>query len=305
MYAHYRADYEWGVESARNALGEEGFAAAWAEGRAMGVEEAISFALEEDESADGERPAPTLRVFALGGARVEVGGAPVTASDWKYAKVAELFFYLISHPPTTRERIGLDLWPDASPSQLRNALHSATYRLRKALGPPDRVRFTGGHYTFDHTLPHSFDVADFEEKIRQARQCAEEDPWTAAALLEEAAELYRGDFLEDFAGEEWIFTRQQELRETYVGSQLLLGRLLSQQGKDSRAARAYRRAIARDPYSGEAHAGLIRAYSRLGERGHALQHYQDLENTFHRELGATPPPEVAAFIERLRSGEEV
>lgn len=304
VYAHYRADYNWGVESARNALGEEGFAAAWSGGRAMGVEEAISYALEEDESPE-ESTLPSLRILALGQPRVEVGGAPVTASDWRYTKVAELFFYLISHPPSTREKVGLDLWPEASPSSLRNALHSAMYRLRKALGSPDRITFSGGRYSFDRTADHSFDAADFEDKTRRARHCAEDDTETATALLEEAAGLYRGDFLEGFAGGEWIFTRQQELRESYVQSQLFLGRLHSQQDRHTEAAEAYRRAVTRDPYSAEAHAGIIRAYARLGERGRALQHYRNLEDTFHKDLGATPPLEVATLIERLRGGEEV
>lgn len=304
VYAHYRPGYEWGVESARNILGEEELAAAWDEGRAMSVEEAISFALEEDESVE-DTSTPTLRVLALGQTRVEIDGAPVEASGWRYAKVAELFFYLISHPPSTRERIGLDLWPDASPSSLRNALHSAMYRLRKALGPPDRITFSGGCYAFDHTLPYSFDAEDFEEKIHQARQRAEEDPRTAAALLEEAAKLYHGDFMEGFAGGEWIFTRQQELRESYIDSQLLLGQLHSRQGEYPEAVSAYRRALTSDPYSAEAHAGIIRAYSRLGEPGRALQHYQNLEHTFHTDLGTMPPLEVTTLIERLRGGEEL
>lgn len=300
----YRADYDRGVENARNALSEEEFAAAWAEGRVMDAEEAISYALEEDDHEE-QLSAPTLNVYALGQSRVEVGGETVKPSDWKYTKVAELFFYLISNPPSTREKIGLDLWPDASPYQLRNSLHSAMYRLRKALGPPNKIHFAGGRYTFDHTLPHNYDVADFEEKIRRAQGCAGEDPETAPALLEEAAKLYRGDFLEDFAGGEWIFASQQELRDSYIESQLLLGQLFTEQGKNAEAARAYRRAITYAPYSGEAHAGLIRAYSRLGRQGRAFQHYQDLEDTFQRDLGAKPPPEVTTLIERLRSGEKL
>lgn len=305
VYAHYRLAYDRGIESARKSLGEKEFAAAWAEGREMNAEEAISYALEEDEGASGEQPVPYLRAYALGPSQVEVGDREIEPSDWKYAKVTELFFYLISNPPVTRERIGLDLWPDASPSQLRNALHSSMYRLRKALGPPNRIHFTSGRYTFDHTLPHSYDVADFEEKTRRARQCAGEELETAAALLEEAAELYQGDFLEGFVGGEWIFTRQQELRESYIEGQLLLGRLYTDQDKNAEAARAYRRAVVHAPYSGEAHAGLIRAYSRLGRQGCAFQHYQDFEDTFQRDLDATPPPEVTALIERLRRGEEL
>lgn len=305
VYSYYRADYDWGVQSARESLDAGEFAAAWAEGHAMSVEEAISFALEEGGSAPDEPSVLTLRVLALGRVRVEVGGAPVESSNWKYSKVTELFFYLISHPPATQARIGLDLWPDASPSRLRNALHSAMYRLRKALGPPNRILFTGGRYAFDHTTPHTFDVADFEEKTRRARQCAKDDPQRAATLLEEAAGLYGGDFLEGFAGGEWILTRQQELHESYIEGQLLLGRILTEGDENSGAARAYRRAIVADPYSGQAHAGLIRAYSRLGEGGRAIQHYHDLQDTFQRELGATPPPEVTTLIERLRGGEEL
>lgn len=304
VYSHYREVHDQGVESARGALGQEESDAAWAEGRSMGIEQAISFALEEDESAPEEPSAPTLRVLVLGQPQVEIGGA-VESSAWKYAKVRELFFYLISHPPRTRTRIGLDLWPDASPSQLRNAFHTAMHRLRKALGPPNRIRFSGGRYTFDRAIPHGFDVADFEEKTRQAHQCAKEDPATATTLLEQAAKLYRGDFLEGFSGGEWIFPRQQELREIHIEGQLLLGRLLTEQNENSRAARAYHRAIAHDPYSGKAHAGLILAYSRHGERGRALRHYKNLEDTFPRELGAKPPPELTSLIERLRNGEEI
>lgn len=300
VYSHYRAIHDRGVEAARSALDEGEFAAAWAEGRAMDVEAAVSFALEEGEHA--EPSAPTLRILALGGARVEVGGEAVGA--WGYAKVAELFFYLMSRGAATRERIGLDLWPEASHDQLRNAFHSAMHRLRKALGPPNRILFKSGRYTFDDTLPHTFDVRDFEEKVRIARELAEDDPESAARLLGEAAELYRGDFLEGFSGGGWILFRQQELREAYIEAMLLLGRILSEEKDHSGAARAYRRAIAHDPYSTEAHAGLIREYARLGERGRALRQYREFEETLRKDLGASPPPEVAELARRLREDGE-
>jgi hypothetical protein len=41
-----RADHERRVAAVRACLGEEGFAASWAEGRAMGLEEAIASALQ-------------------------------------------------------------------------------------------------------------------------------------------------------------------------------------------------------------------------------------------------------------------
>src|SRR5436853_427788 len=46
-----RADHDRAVAAARAALGEEAFAAAWAEGRAMTLEQAIAFALQETGAA--------------------------------------------------------------------------------------------------------------------------------------------------------------------------------------------------------------------------------------------------------------
>jgi hypothetical protein len=42
-----RAEYHRSVAGARTALGEEAFAAAWAEGRAMTLEQATAYALDE------------------------------------------------------------------------------------------------------------------------------------------------------------------------------------------------------------------------------------------------------------------
>jgi serine/threonine-protein kinase PknK len=49
-------DYEGHLSKGRSRLGEEGFAAAWAEGKAMSLGQAIEYALSEEE----EREPPTL-----------------------------------------------------------------------------------------------------------------------------------------------------------------------------------------------------------------------------------------------------
>jgi predicted ATPase/class 3 adenylate cyclase len=47
----HRADYELAAAATRSVIGEEGFAAAWSEGQAMTLEEAVAYALEEDPDA--------------------------------------------------------------------------------------------------------------------------------------------------------------------------------------------------------------------------------------------------------------
>ena len=46
----YRAQYDEDVAAARQALSEDAFAAAWAEGRAMTMEQAIDYAFESDRT---------------------------------------------------------------------------------------------------------------------------------------------------------------------------------------------------------------------------------------------------------------
>lgn len=48
---HNRKDYDRGVDAARASLGEEAFTAAWEEGRAMTLEQAIEYALQDEASS--------------------------------------------------------------------------------------------------------------------------------------------------------------------------------------------------------------------------------------------------------------
>jgi DNA-binding SARP family transcriptional activator len=319
----YRADYERGVAAARAGLGEEAFEAAWAQGRAMTLEGAVAYALDEPTtpqqeedtpspaaqtaSAEAKAP-PELRIFALGPARVYRGEVALASSEWAYAKSRELLFYLLGHPSRTKAQIGLDLWPEASPSQLRSTFHKVLHHLRLALGRPDWVVFEKGRYAFNRSLGYFYDVEAFESKLSEARRLieAEASGHEAIPRLKEAIELYGGDFLEDCAESEWVFVRQEDLRRTFQEALLELGRLLFAQGRYAEAVEAYRRLIGHDAFLEEAHRELMRCQGRLGERGRALRHYRDLLELLGEELGAPPAPETTKLYERLlRRGEDI
>jgi hypothetical protein len=48
-------EYDRQVSAARTALGEEGFAAMWAQGQAMGADQAIAYATQDESCAHAER----------------------------------------------------------------------------------------------------------------------------------------------------------------------------------------------------------------------------------------------------------
>lgn len=245
-------------------------------------------------------PDPELRVLALGQSKVYRGDRLLSNSDWTYAKPRELLFFLLSHPSRTKEQIGVMLWPDASPSQLRAALHPALYHLRRALGDRRRVVTQQDSYAFNHDIPYYFDVDEFETLVTQARCHAKKAPDQAIASLQSAVALYQGDFLADVtAVSEWALIRREELRQTFLEALLLLGRLLFEARRYSEAADVYRRAIVEDSYLEVAHRELMRCYQQQGEVSRALKHYQGLVEYLRTEMSSVPAPETTALFERL------
>jgi predicted ATPase/two-component SAPR family response regulator len=309
----YLVDYDRAVAAARDALGEEALATAWAQGREMTLDQAVAYALDEPSAVEAKassdrRPAgASLRIFALGPGRVERDEHDLAPSEWTYVKSRELLFYLLSHPSRTKEQIGLALWPDASNAQLRSSFHRTLHHLRRALGEGGWILFEDGRYAFDRSLPYWFDVEAFEKELAEARRREAGAPERAIRHLAEAIDLYKGDFLEELAVAEgeWALERQEELRRLYGEALLDLGVLLSKEGRYDEAAEAYRKAIAHDELLEAAHRELMRCHARMGERNQALRHYQALVGSLRDELGSSPAPETAELHRSLLRGEDV
>ena len=95
--------------------------------------------------------------------------ALVSSTDWGSAKPRELLFYLLGHPQgRTKEQIGLALWPEASPAQLRNSFHVTLHHLRRALGDPAWIVFESERYRFDRSRAYDYDVERFESHLAEA-----------------------------------------------------------------------------------------------------------------------------------------
>jgi len=302
------AALEQDTAAVRAAMTPEEFEAGFSAGRTLTLEQAIQElqGLEPESGREVQLAAPTahsLRLCALGPMRVYSGERPLTT--WPYAKVKELLFYLVSHPARTKAQIGLALWPDASPTQLRNSLGTTLYHLRSALGNPQWIVFEDEQYRFNRALGYRFDVEEFESHLAQASRLRSHTREQAIRLLQEAAGLYQGEFVEELLEGEWFMFRREELRRKYLDALLDLGQLFFAQADYAHAAESYRRAIEKEAVLERAHRELMRCLARLGERGQALRQYQTLTQIMHAELGAPPAPESVALYERLKQGEEI
>jgi DNA-binding SARP family transcriptional activator len=256
---------------------------------------------------DAPALAPELRVLGLGPVEVWRGERTVTAGEWGSAKPRELLFHLLGHTAgRTKEQIGLALWPEASPAQLRNSFHVTLHHLRRALGGPAWIVFENERYRFDRSLPYEYDVEIFEAHLAEAerlRRDPDADPRRVIEALEVAVRLYRGDFLEETLFGDWLMEAQDALRRRHVDALVALADLHTAAGDLSAAIDAWRRALARDRLLERAHRGLILCLARQGDRDRALAQYRVLEALLRDELGATPQAETRDLHERLLRGE--
>lgn len=295
------------LAAVQSAMSPEEFQKNFAAGQALTLEQAVQEVSDLGRMQGREAPplapaAETLSLHALGPMHVQKGEQTLMA--WPYARVKELLFYLASNPERTKAQIGLALWPEASPTQLRNSLGTTLYHLRRVLGSSEWILFEEDQYRFNRALPYRLDMEVFESNLTRASHLRERVPEQAIALLEEAIQLYRGDFVEDLIEGEWFLLPREELRRKYLNALLDLGALLFSQGRYDNAAETYRRAIEKENMLEAAHRELMRCYARLGERGRALRQYQALQNLMQTEFDSTPAPESIAIYERLKRGEE-
>jgi DNA-binding SARP family transcriptional activator len=253
-----------------------------------------------------------LTVRALGTASVRLGDVELTAADWGYAKPRELLFLIVTSPPRTREQLGAALWPELSRQHLGNALHTALRELRRALGDPDWVIYSGGKYSFNRARPHACDVDEFESALALAGRARlaggrpasgqATDPGAGGgplSHLQRAVAAYQGDFLDGVAVGEWAHARREELRRRFESALLALGRLHADAGHLQLAVTAFRRAIEHEPLNESAHRELMSCWDGLGETARAVRHYGELEALLADQVGVRPAPETVALYKRL------
>ena len=325
LLEHDRVRLEPVVQQARAAAGAEAFDAEWRRGRTLGVEQAVTLALEHvaaapvppSEPAPVERSrdeAPRLEVLALGPLEIRVGGTLLPADAQRQARPRELLLYLLSHPAgRTREQIGLAFWPESSAMQVKNSFHVALHHLRKTLGHAQLITFDGDRYRIAWEAGVRFDARTFEEEVtaalaalaprRGVRTPADDEG--AMHRLESALALYRGDFLVDANAGDWHLEQRDHLRRLCTDALLVVGERHLRAGAPHVAAECFRRLVTADEFHEDGHRRLMTALSRAGERVEALRHYERFEGALRRELEASPEAETRALYERLRRAEPV
>jgi DNA-binding SARP family transcriptional activator len=252
--------------------------------------------------ATSPRPAPELRIKALGEVQVWRGERELVAADFVYAKTRELLLYLLNSRAKTKEQICLALWPDADLTHAHMRFRVVLYHLRRALGRPDWILRSQNLYSFNRSREGAFvyDVDVFQARVAEAEQLRTEQPRRAIGLLEAALALYEGEYAESLGATDWTTVQQDALRQRYHTALLTLASLQFAEGEVRLSLATYQKLIVQDKYAEEAQRGVIQCYVQLHDFSQAVEHYQQLCAMFEAELGIVPAPETRAALQPMQ-----
>ncbi len=206
--------------------------------------------------------------------------------------------------PQRRDKLVDMLWPDMLPRQGRRVLSDTLWRARRLLASTDAedttlLQIGGDTVTFRSTSEAHVDLIAFERLLQAAGSSADTpDSPEAAAQLQQAVELYRGDFLED-CYDDWALYERERLRELYLSAvQRLLVHYQQQPALDAAVQMALRLVYA-DPLREDAHRALMRLYYLLGREADALRAFEHCRSVLAAELGVEPDVETLSLHEEL------
>jgi len=307
------------MQQARAVLGDEAFEASYRAGRVMGVDTAIELALEtaarlgystdDDPTTDTSEyqvvtkeaaAVPALRLRTLGMLEIAIAGTPVPPAAWGYAKARELLVYLLFWPDgRTREQIGVALWPDASPAQVRNSFHVTLHHLRRALGHAEWVTFDRGRYRLDVDGSVEVDAFVLDQRLTDALHLARRNDGAVEAL-ESAIADYQGHFLDGESAGDWHLEFRDRLARLHASALDTLGNALLVRERYRDATRVFERLVQQEELHEAAYRTLMLCRARDGDQAGMIREYRRLQAVLRRELDAAPAAETMELFRRLQ-----
>ncbi|HEX3232552.1 MAG TPA: protein kinase [Gemmatimonadales bacterium] len=234
-----------------------------------------------------------LRLQALGGLTLlDAAGTPLVTQRRRLGLLALLA--AAGGRGSSRDKLVAYLWAESSTEHARHALEQLLYSIRRQISD-DALLGTDPLQLNPSVL--TSDVGDFE------RALARDD-------LAEAAALYHGPFLDGFflsdapAFEVWAESERSRLATAYEGALFRLAREAGGRGQHTTEIDWWRRLATLDPLSERSALGLARALAGAGDWAGALHHAEVYESLVREELAMPPTPELTAFVQRIRTGDD-
>lgn len=250
-----------------------------------------------------------LAIQLLGTPQFQLDHVPITAS--RRAVIALLAYLTVNdleHPGQryTRESLAVLLWSDYEQTKALGNLRHTLWEITHFIGegwiiPEHETVYVSPQAQID------LDLARFRLLLSQAAE--QSSPSQRIPLFQQAAELYRDDFLSGFSLKEgasfneWALAKAENLRHEFVSLLQTLIKDYSTLKQFSSAIPYAQRLVDLDPFHETAHRKLMELYVITDQQSAAIQHYRSLEKFLRKELNLDPQPETLQLYKQIRKGE--
>lgn len=239
---------------------------------------------------------PTIYIRALGRMQVKVANQLITSSDWQTQAARDLFFLLLAHPEgMTKEEIGYNFWPDASPEDVKFRIKNTIYRLRHAVGK-EVILLDQENYRFNDAVDYEYDVELFLKENALAQQVQE--AVKKLSHYREAIQLYKGAYLPEI-DETWVHSPRECLQQIYLNILLQVAEIYISMSNLNLALDYVQRAIHEDSCLEVAYRMSFKIYAAMGNRAAMVRQYQRCVEVLQREINAEPSSQTQELYQAL------
>lgn len=246
-----------------------------------------------------------LDVQMFGDFSVTYEGRPVSFGKNTTTKAMKLLQILIYYGEQgiAREKLLNSLYVREELADAANNLRVTAHRLKKMItdaGLPEHeyIVIKKGIYRWNAPVPTVVDARKFYDLYMEAEDC--ENPAKKEALLKQICGMYRGEFLPEISGDEWVLLESVQYKKLYSNAlkELCDGLIAKEEYEDAllycdTACRLY-------PFD-EWQSTKIECFLGMKRYKEAMREYKDTAKLFFEELGISPSERLMSQFEQMSS----
>jgi len=239
---------------------------------------------------------PRMIIQSFGKVQVHLSNKLVSNSDWQTQTSRDMFFLFLAHPEgLTKEQVGLNFWPDATPDELKLRFKNTLYRLRRAVGR-HAILLQDDYYQFNWSLDYEYDVETFDTSIKCAQST--KDIREKIFFYRKAVDRYKGDYLSEIE-EIWAITERQRYYQMYLDALMHLANIYMERKSYKTALRYTYQALSEDACLEDAHRLAMRIHAATGNRAAIVRQYERCRTALTKEINAPPSQQTRDLYKTL------